>query len=43
MRLNTLEKVYLCMRDRTPAVTLPEPLRVRAKVPLDRMLALGRG
>jgi quinolinate synthase len=43
MRLNTLEKVYLCMRDRTPAVALPEALRVRAKVPLDRMLALGRG
>ncbi|MCU0251347.1 MAG: quinolinate synthase NadA [Vicinamibacterales bacterium] len=43
MRLNTLEKVYLCMRDRAPAVTLPEPLRVRAKVPLDRMLALSRG
>jgi quinolinate synthase len=43
MRLNTLEKVYLCMRDRKPVVTLPEPVRVRAKVPLDRMLALSRG
>ena len=30
MRLNTLEKVYLCMRDRTPGITLPEDLRVRA-------------
>jgi len=43
MRLNTLEKVYLCMRDGRPVVTLPEPLRVRARVPLDRMLALSRG
>src|SRR5438876_845861 len=24
MRLNSLEKLYLCMRDRTPEVTLPE-------------------
>ncbi len=43
MRLNTLEKVYLCMRDRAPAVSLPEALRVRARVPLDRMLELSRG
>ena len=42
MRLNTLEKVYRCMRDRRPVVTLPEALRVRAKVPLDRMLELSR-
>jgi quinolinate synthase len=42
MRLNTLEKVFLCMRDRKPVVTLPEPLRLRAKVPLDRMLELSR-
>jgi len=42
MRLNTLEKVYRCMRDRQPVVTLPEALRVRAKVPLDRMLELSR-
>jgi quinolinate synthase len=43
MRLNTLEKVYLCMRNRSPVVTLPEPLRLRARVPLDRMLELSRG
>jgi quinolinate synthase len=40
MRLNTLEKVYLCMRDMTPIVSLPEDLRLRARVPLDRMLDL---
>jgi len=43
MRLNTLEKVYLCMRDRRPVVSLPEDVRIRARVPLDRMLELSRG
>ena len=34
MRLNTLEKVYRCMRDRQPEITLPEDLRVQCLVPL---------
>jgi quinolinate synthase len=38
MRLNTLEKVYLCMRDRRPEITIPEDLRRRCLVPLRRML-----
>ena len=42
MRLNTLEKVRACMRDRSPVVTLPEDLRIRARAPLDRMLELSR-
>jgi quinolinate synthase len=40
MRLNTLEKVYRCMRDGTPEITIPEDLRVRAFAPLRRMLDL---
>jgi len=40
MRLNSLEKVYLCMRDRRPEITLPEDLRVRALRPVQRMLEL---
>ena len=40
MRLNSLEKLYLCMRDRTPEITLPEEVRVRALKPVQRMLAL---
>ncbi len=40
MRLNTAEKVYLALRDLQPALELPEDLRLRAKVPIDRMLAL---
>ena len=40
MRLNSLEKVYLCMRDRAPEITLPEDLRLRALAPVRRMLDL---
>lgn len=40
MRLNTLEKLYLCMRDMTPEITMSEDLRVRALKPLQRMLDL---
>lgn len=40
MRLNTLERVYLCMRDRRPSIELPEDLRRRALRPLERMLAM---
>jgi quinolinate synthase len=41
MRLNTPEKVYLALRDLEPRVELDEELRTRAKLPIDRMLALG--
>ena len=40
MRLNTLERVYLCMRDRRPSISLEEDLRVKALRPLERMLAM---
>ncbi len=40
MRLNTLEKVYLCMVNRTPEITMPEELRLKALVPLGRMLEM---
>ena len=38
MRLNTLEKLYLAMRHRTPEVTMPEDLRLAALRPMQRML-----
>jgi quinolinate synthase len=38
MRLNTMEKLYQCMRDRTPELTLPEDLQSAARAPLQRML-----
>jgi quinolinate synthase len=42
MRLNSLEKLYLCMRDRTPEITLDEELRLRALKPVTRMLELSK-
>lgn len=40
MKLNTMEKLYLCMLNQTPELTLPPELIVAAKKPLDRMLEL---
>ncbi len=40
MRLNTLEKLYRCLRDLEPEVTVEPALRERALVPIERMLAL---
>jgi quinolinate synthase len=40
MRLNTPEKVYLALRDLAPRLEMPEELRARAQLPIDRMLAL---
>jgi quinolinate synthase len=43
MKLNTLEKLYLCMRDRAPAIRMEESLRRRALLPIRRMLQLSAG
>lgn len=40
MRLNTLEKVYLSLRDLAPRIEMDAALRERARLPIDRMLAL---
>jgi quinolinate synthase len=40
MRLNTLEKLYLAMKNRTPEITLPEKIRVAALKPIQRMLEM---
>ncbi len=40
MRLNTPEKVYLALRDLAPELEMAEELRDRAKLPIERMLAL---
>jgi len=42
MRLNTLEKLYLCLRDLRPEVTVPEAIRERALRPIEKMLELSR-
>jgi len=41
MRLNTLEKLYVALRDMTPQIDLDEDLRLAALKPVERMLALG--
>jgi quinolinate synthase len=40
MRLNTLEKLYLCLRDLKPEVSVPEPTRLAALRPIELMLEL---
>ena len=40
MRRNTLEKLYLCLRDLQPQVDVPEATRVRALTPIQRMLEM---
>lgn len=41
MKRNTLEKVYLALRDLQPRIELDEDLRLAALKPLERMMALG--
>ena len=40
MALNTIEKLYLSLRDLQPQIDLPESLRVKAEKPLRRMLEM---
>ena len=42
MKLNSLEKVYLCMEYETPELTMPESLRMAALKPIERMLDISR-
>jgi len=43
MKLITLESVLWSLQEMTPEVTVPEEIRVKAKVAVDKMLAIGRG
>lgn len=38
MKMNTMEKLYLCMKNETPELTLPQHLIDEAYVPMKRML-----
>lgn len=40
MAMNTMEKLYLCLRDLKPQIEVPEDVRIRAKRSLDRMLEM---
>ncbi|TIX51196.1 quinolinate synthase NadA [Alteraurantiacibacter aquimixticola] len=43
MALNTMEKLYLCLRDLEPRIEIEEQLRLDAKKSLDRMLEMAAG
>ncbi|MEP0861504.1 MAG: quinolinate synthase NadA [Ignavibacterium sp.] len=40
MKLNTMEKVYLCMKNKFPEIVMDEELRLRALKPIERMLEM---
>ena len=42
MKLNSLEKLYLCMEYETPEINMEEALRLAAKRPIDRMLEISK-
>uniref|UniRef100_A0A832G5W8 Quinolinate synthase n=1 Tax=Ignavibacterium album TaxID=591197 RepID=A0A832G5W8_9BACT len=40
MKLNTIEKVYMCMKNKFPEIVLDEELRLKALKPIERMLEM---
>ncbi|MBL7730861.1 MAG: quinolinate synthase NadA [Chitinophagaceae bacterium] len=42
MKLNSLEKLYLCMEFELPEIIMEEELRLAAKKPIDRMLEISK-
>ena len=42
MKLNTLEKLYLCMEYEQPEILMDEPLRLAALKPIQRMLEISK-
>ncbi|MDE5870142.1 MAG: quinolinate synthase NadA [Muribaculaceae bacterium] len=40
MKLNTLEKVYACLRDESPEIVVDSEIAARAVKPIERMLAM---
>jgi quinolinate synthase len=42
MKLNTLEKLYLCLEYETPELLMDENLRLRALKPIERMLEISK-
>ncbi len=42
MKMNTLEKLYLCLKNEQPEINVPESIRERAMLPIQRMLDLSK-
>jgi quinolinate synthase len=42
MKMNTLQKVYNCLLNETPEIVVPENIRKKALLPIERMLELSK-
>lgn len=42
MRMNTIEKLYLCLKYELPEIHVPEDIRLKALVPIQRMLEISK-
>jgi quinolinate synthase len=42
MKMNSLEKLYICMLHESPEVIVPEAIRQRALLPIERMLEISK-
>jgi quinolinate synthase len=42
MRLNTLDKLYNCLVNERPSIEIPEEIRIKAEIPILRMLELSK-
>jgi quinolinate synthase len=42
MKLNTLQKLYLCLKNETPEISLTEEVIEKAKIPIKRMLDISK-
>ena len=40
MKLNTLEKLYLCMKNKSPEIEIEESMRIQALKPIEKMLEM---
>jgi quinolinate synthase len=40
MKMNTLEKLYLCLKNETPEIFVEEEIRIKAVKPIERMLEI---
>ncbi|HEY3404930.1 MAG TPA: quinolinate synthase NadA [Ohtaekwangia sp.] len=42
MRMNTMEKLYLCLKYELPEIHVPEDIRIKALLPIQRMLEISK-
>jgi quinolinate synthase len=40
MKMNTLEKLYACLKNETPEIFIDEEIRLKAVKPIERMLEI---